>query len=118
VFKVKRDGNNVIERYKCRIVAKGYSQIAGLDFEKTFTPVVRIESVRCLFAIAAFLFLHMLHIDCMMAFLNGWSDLELYMQQPEGFIDKRFPRKVLRLNKSLYGLKQAPRISNGIGLNI
>ena len=112
VFKVKRDGNNVIERYKCYIVANGYSQIAGLDFEKTFAPVVRIESVRCLLAIAVFLHLNLLHIDCKTPFLNGRSDLELYVQQPEGFIDKRFPHKVLRLNKSLYGLKQAPRIWN------
>ena len=110
VFRIKRDGNNNIERYKSRIVAKGYAQIAGLDFEKTFAPVVRIESVRCLFAIAAFLKFYLLHIDCKTAFLNGRSDLELYVSQPEGFIDKRFPRKVLRLNKSLYGLKQAPRI--------
>ena len=65
VFKLKLDGNNNVERFKCRIVAKGYSQIAGLDFDKTFAPVVRIESVRCLLALAAYHGLHMLHIDCL-----------------------------------------------------
>ena len=110
VFKIKLDGNNNVERYKCRIVAKGYSQIAGLDFDQTFAPVVRIESVRSLLALAAYHGLHMLHIDCKMAFLNGQSDIELYVEQPEGFVDERYPNKVLRLNKSLYGLKQAPRI--------
>ena len=110
VFKIKVDGNNNIERYKCRIVAKGYSQIAGLDFDQTFAPVVRIESIRCLLALGAYHNLHMLHIDCKTAFLNGQSDLELYVDQPEGFIDERYSNKVFRLNKSLYGLKQAPRI--------
>jgi hypothetical protein len=110
VFKKKQDGNNFVQRYKARIVAKGYSQIAGLDFEETFAPVVRIESVRTLFAISAFFSLYILHLDCKTAFLNGNSDLDLYIQQPEGFIDKRYSNKVLCLNKSLYGLKQAPRI--------
>jgi hypothetical protein len=110
VFKTKRDGNNNFERYKARICAKGYSQVAGLDFEETFTPVVRIESVRALLAIAAFFNLYILHVDCKTAFLNGNSDLELYIQQPEGFINPKYPQKVLQLNKSLYGLKQAPRI--------
>src|SRR4030095_2574460 len=65
---------------------------------------------RHIFAIAAFYGLTMIHADAKTAFLNGDSDLELYVEQPEGFIDQRYPKKVLRLNKSLYGLKQAPRI--------
>jgi transposase InsO family protein len=110
VFKVKKDGNNKTVKYKARVVAKGYSQVAGLDFEDTFAPVVRIESVRHLFAIAAFYGLYILQIDAKTAFLNGDSDLELYISQIEGFKDQRNPHKVLRLRKSLYGLKQAPRI--------
>jgi hypothetical protein len=110
VFKVKLDGNNNIERYKCQIVARGFSQVAGLDFDETFAPVVRIESVCCLLAYVAFSGLHLLYIDCKTAFLNGESDVELYIEQPEGFVDQRYPYKVLRLNMSLYGLKQAPRI--------
>ena len=101
---------NNLEKYKSHIVAKGYSQIAGLDFDETWAPVVRIESVRHLFVLAAFLCLFMLHIDAKSAFLNGESDVELYVQQPEGFVDPRYPYKVLRLNNSLYGLKQASRI--------
>ena len=110
VFKTKRDGNNNFLRYKARLVAKGYSQIAGLDFEETYAPVVRIDSVRCLFAIAAFFGLHIIHVDAKTAFLNGDSDLELYVVQPEGFEKNGAFSSVLRLNKSLYGLKQAPRI--------
>ena len=91
VFKVKRDGNNELVKYKGRLVAKGYSQIAGLDFNDTYAPVVRIESVRVLLAIAAFYGMYLEHYDCKTAFLNSSSDLELYIQQPEGFVDKRFP---------------------------
>ena len=110
VLKKKRDGNNNIIRYKVHVVIKGYSQIAGLDFTETFAPVVRIESIRTLLAIAAFYNLYILHADAKTAFLNGNSDLELYVEQPEGFLDRSYPNKVLRLRKSLYGLKQAPRI--------
>ena len=110
VCRTKRDANNVFEKYKGRIVVKGYAQEAGLDFDKTFAPVVRIESVRAILAIAAANDLFILHVDCTNAFLNGLSDLELYVLQPEGFIDPKYPNKILRLNKTLYGLKQAPRI--------
>src|SRR5947207_3780930 len=110
VLKKKRDGNNNIIRHKARIVAKGYSQIAGLDFTETFAPVVRIESIRTLFSIVAFYNLYILHADAKTAFLNGNSDLELYVKQPEGFLDRSYPNKVLGLRKSLYGLKQATRI--------
>jgi hypothetical protein len=110
VFKVKRDAKGNFEKYKARIVVKGYSQVAGLDFNETFAPVVRVESVRILFAIAAANDLYILHIDCKNAFLHGQSDVEIYVFQPEGFVDPRFPKRVLRLNKSLYGLKQASRI--------
>src|SRR5271154_1252957 len=110
VYKIKVDGMNIIDRYKSRLVAKGYAQIVGLDFEETWAPVVRIESVRTLLAIAALMNLYILHIDAKTAFLNGDCDVDIYVQQPEVFMDPRHPNKVLRLNKSLYGLKQAPRI--------
>src|SRR5438046_7720002 len=110
VFKIKVDAMNILERYKARIVAQGYSQIAGLDFNETWAPVVRIESVRVLLALAALFDLWIIHIDAKTAFLNGSSDVELYVRQPEGFVDQRYPDRVLRLSKSLYGLKQAPRI--------
>jgi hypothetical protein len=110
VCRTKRDANNVFEKYKARIVVKGYAQEAGLDFDKTFAPVVRIESVRAILAFAAADDLFILHVDCTNAFLIGRSDWELYVHQPEGFLDPLYPNKVLRLNKALYGLKQAPRI--------
>src|SRR5947207_4771227 len=102
VLKKKRDGNDNVVRYKARVVTKGYSQIAGLDFTETFAPVVRIESVRTLFAIAAFYNLYILHANAKTAFLNGNSDLELYVEQPEGFLDQNYPDEVLRLRKTLY----------------
>ena len=72
--------------------------------------VLNVEHIRAILAIAAANDLFILHVDCTNAFLNGLSDLELYVLQPEGFIDSKHPNKVLRLNKALYGLKQAPRI--------
>src|SRR5881394_3415083 len=83
VCRTKRDANNVFEKYKARIVVRGYAQEAGLDFDKTFAPVVRIESVRTIFAIAAARDLYIQHVDCQNAFLNGNSDLEIYVMQPE-----------------------------------
>jgi hypothetical protein len=79
VFRIKRDAKGKFEKYKCRIVVKGYSQIAGLDFNETFAPVVRIESIRVIFALAAANDLYILHIDCKNAFLHGESDVEIYV---------------------------------------
>ena len=110
LYKMKVDGTGKFENYKSRLVAKGYAQIAGLDFDETWAPVVRIESVRTLLAIAAMNGLVIIHMDARHAFLHGDSDFELYVEQPEGFVDQGWPTAVLRLNKSLYGLKQAPRI--------
>jgi hypothetical protein len=110
VYRIKKDGTGQIERYRARVVAKGFYQIFGIDFDKTFAPVIRIESVRHLFALAAHHGWEINHVDFKTAFANGESDMELYLTQPEGFVDPRYPKKVLRLNKSLYGLKQAPRI--------
>ena len=110
MFKVKRDAKDIFEKYKARIIIKGFSQIAGLDFEETFTPVVRIKSIRIIFAIAAANDLHILHIDCKNAFLHDKSDVEIYVTQSKGFLDKQFFDKVLRFNKLLYELKQASRI--------
>ena len=110
MFKTKVDGENVLQRYKAKLVVKGYSQVAGIDFDETYAPVIRVKSVRCLFAIATHFDLYIVHADARNAFLNGKNDFELYIKQPEGFPDIRHPNKVLRLNKSLYGTKQAPRI--------
>jgi len=92
------------------LLSEDFFQVAGLDFNETYAPVVRIDSIRVILAIAVAEDLYILHIDCKNAFLHGPSDFEIYVTQPEGFVDSRFPNKVLHLNKSLYGLKPAPRI--------
>ena len=71
-------------------MVKGYAQVADLDFEETFAPVIRIESVRIIFAIAATNGLYILQVDCKNAFLYEESDVTLYVTQPEGFVDSRF----------------------------
>ena len=88
VFKVKRDIKDFFEKYKARIVIRDVSQIADLDFNETFAPIVRIESIRIIFAITATNDLHILHVDCKNAFLHGKSDVEKYVTQSEGFLDK------------------------------
>jgi len=86
VFRIKLDAKGKFEKYKGRIVVKGYSQIVGLNFNETFAPVVRIESIRVIFALAAN-DLYILHIECKNPFLHGESDVEIYVTQPEGFLD-------------------------------
>jgi reverse transcriptase-like protein/integrase-like protein/Pol polyprotein/LTR polyprotein gag-polypeptide-like protein len=110
VCRTKRDALNRLERYKGRVVVKGFAQEAGLDFDETFAPVVRMDSVRTLFAISAANDLYIIQVDCKNAFLHSNSDFEIYVQQPEGFVDPNHPNAVLLLNKALYGLKQAPRL--------
>jgi hypothetical protein len=110
VFKIKWLGDGSIERYKARLVAQGFSQIPGLDFDETFAPVVKLTSVRVLCALAVRLKLHFHHLDVDTAFLNGDLDEELYMRLPQGIGEHS--GKIVRLLKSIYGLKQAGRIWN------
>ncbi len=96
---------------KVRLVAKGYSQIQGIDYDETFAPVIRYESLRLFLSVAAELKLTIHQMDVSNAFLNGdLTDQDLYMEQPEGYVLQ--PGKVLKLKKSLYGLKQAPMLWN------
>ena len=110
VCRTKRDATNAFEKYKARLVVKGFAQEAGLDFDEVFALVVRIDSVRTLFAISAANDLPIIQVDCKSAFLHTYSDFELYVQQPEGFVDINHPNAVLLLDKALYGLKQASRL--------
>jgi hypothetical protein len=109
VYKKKIEANGD-ETYKARVVAKGYAQVAELDYNDTYAPVVRIEAVRVFLALVSFLNLYCIQGDFVTAFLNSNSDIVLYLTQPEGYVNKRLRHLVLRLNKSLYGLKQAPRL--------
>jgi hypothetical protein len=90
-------------------MAKGYAQVAGLDFEDTFAPVARLESIRILLAYVAHHSFKLFQMDVKSAFLNGPIKEEVYVEQPLGFEDDRYPDHVYKFSKALYRLKQAPR---------
>ncbi|GAQ87846.1 hypothetical protein KFL_003820010 [Klebsormidium nitens] len=108
-FKLKRDENGQINRYKARLVIKGFRQKKGVDFEEVFAPVSRHVTLRTLLAVAAVEDLEVDQLDIKTAFLNGELDEEIWMEQPELF-QTGGPKLACRLKKSLYGLKQAPRV--------
>jgi hypothetical protein len=90
-------------------VAKGYSQVEGLDFGETYAPVARLESIRILLAYATYHGFKLYQMDVKSVFLNGPIKEEVYVEQPPGFEDSKYPNHVYKLPKALYGLKQAPR---------
>ena len=90
-------------------MAKGYVQVASLDFEETFAPVARLEAIHILLAYAAHHLFKLFQMDVKSAFHNGPIKEEVYVEQPPGFEDDRYPDHVYKLSKALYGLKQAPR---------
>jgi hypothetical protein len=98
-----------VTRNKALLVPKGYAQVAGLDFEETFAPIARLESIHILLAYAAHHSFKLFQMDVKSAFLNGPTKEEVYVEQPPGFEDDRHPDHVYKLSKALYGLKQAPR---------
>jgi hypothetical protein len=104
VFKLKADG-----RYCGHLVAKGFTQIPGVDFDETFSPVARFESLRMLLALAALEDWHIHQMDVKSVFLNSVLDEEIFMEQPQGFITTGSETQVCRLHKAIYGLKQASR---------
>ncbi|RXN30143.1 Retrovirus-related Pol poly from transposon TNT 1-94 [Labeo rohita] len=112
VFKVKVDADGTFERHKARLVTQGFSQKFGSDYDETFSPVVRFESVRTIIAQAVQYGLKLHQMDVKTAFLNGELKEEVYMQQPEGFVVKGKEHLVCKLNHSIYGPKQSPRCWN------
>ncbi|WMV25237.1 hypothetical protein MTR67_018622 [Solanum verrucosum] len=98
-----------ILNHKARLVVKGYAQIFGVDYFDTFSLVARPDTIRLLFALTAQLGWKVYQMDVKSTFLNGFLQEEIYVEQPEGFVDKGKEEKVYRLRKELYGLKQAPR---------
>ncbi|KAJ9542201.1 hypothetical protein OSB04_028707 [Centaurea solstitialis] len=109
LFKNKRDANNIIVRNKARLVAKGYRQQEGIDYDETFAPVARLEAIRMFLAYAAYKDFTVFQMDVKTAFLYGHLKEEVYVSQPEGFVDQEHPEYVYVLDKALYGFKQAPR---------
>ncbi|GKA79257.1 retrovirus-related pol polyprotein from transposon TNT 1-94 [Tanacetum coccineum] len=109
VFRNKLDENGVVSRNKARLVAQGYNQQEGIDYDETYASVARLESIRILLAYACALDFKPFQMDVKSAFLNGFINEEVYVAQPPGFIDFEKPDHVYKLKKALYGLKQAPK---------
>ncbi|KAJ9556290.1 hypothetical protein OSB04_010904 [Centaurea solstitialis] len=112
VFKKKTDMDGNVHTFKARLVAKGFTQTHGIDYDETFSPVAMLKSIRILMAISAYFDYEIWQMDVKTAFLNGKLTEDVYMQQPEGFVDPKNPNKVCKLLKSIYGLKQASRSWN------
>ena len=112
VYKVKTGRDGAVERYKARLVAQGFNQRQGADYDETFCPVVRMESFRTLVALSTQHNLELHHVDVTTAFLNGVLEEEVFMRQPEGYTKPEEEHLVCKLSKSIYGLKQSPRCWN------
>nr|GEU32999.1 hypothetical protein [Tanacetum cinerariifolium] len=93
IFKKKTDMDGIVHTYKARLVAKGYTQLHGVNYEETFSPVADIRAIRILISIAAYYDYEIWQMDIKTAFLNGYLDEDIYMVQPEGFVDPNHPRK-------------------------
>nr|GEV84930.1 retrovirus-related Pol polyprotein from transposon TNT 1-94 [Tanacetum cinerariifolium] len=109
VMKNKKDEDQTVICNKARLVANGYAQEEGIDFEESFAPVARLEAVRNFVAYETHKSFLIYQMDVKTAFLNGPLKEEVYVAQPDGFVDHDHPEKVYQLKKALYGLKQAPR---------
>ncbi|GJT38212.1 retrovirus-related pol polyprotein from transposon TNT 1-94 [Tanacetum coccineum] len=107
VFSNKLDENGIVSRNKARLVAQGYNQQEGIDYDETYAPVARLESIRILLAIACANDFKLYQMDVKSAFLNDFINEEVYIAQPPGFIDFQKPNYVYKLKKALYSLKQA-----------
>ncbi|GJY09139.1 putative ribonuclease H-like domain-containing protein [Tanacetum coccineum] len=109
VFRNKKDKRGIVVRNKARLVAQGYTQEEGIDYDKVFAHVARIESIWLFLAYASFMGFILYQMDVKSTFLYGTIDEEVYVCQPPGFEDPQFPDKVYKVEKALYGLHQAPR---------
>ncbi|KAK8632991.1 hypothetical protein V6N13_013846 [Hibiscus sabdariffa] len=112
VFKKKTDMDGNVQTYKGRLVAKGFRQIHGIDYDETFSPVAMFKSIRILLAIAAFHDYEIWKMDVKTTFLNGKLEEDVYMTQPKGFVTPENAGKVCKLQRSIYGLKQASQSWN------
>jgi hypothetical protein len=110
VYKTKLNADGEVEKYKARLVAEGFSQQPGIDYNETFAPVARIETVRMVLAIAAQNKWVMHQMDVKSTFLNGCLEEEVYVKQPPGYEIDKHNDKVYKLRKDFYGLKKASRV--------
>ncbi|KAI3515632.1 hypothetical protein L1887_14533 [Cichorium endivia] len=109
VFRNKQDDSGVIVRNKARLVVYGFRQIEGLDYTEVYAPVARLEAIRIFLAYASYMNFTVYQMDVNTAFLYGEVKEEIYVDQPPGFVNSKFPNHVYKLDKALYGLHQAPR---------
>jgi hypothetical protein len=109
VFRVKRKADGSVERHKARLVAKGFHQQAGVDYDETYSPVIKPTTVRTVLFIAISSGWSLRQIDIQNAFLHGNLSEEVFMSQPPGYNHPLYPNHVCKLQKAIYGLKQAPR---------
>ncbi|GJY31869.1 retrovirus-related pol polyprotein from transposon TNT 1-94 [Tanacetum coccineum] len=109
VFRNKRDETEIVIKNKARLVAQGYNQQEGIDYDDTFAPVARLEAIKIFLAFATYMNFIVYQMDVKSAFLNGKLKEEVYVKQPPGFESNEFPNHVWKLDKALYRLKQAPR---------
>ncbi|GKB31994.1 putative ribonuclease H-like domain-containing protein, partial [Tanacetum coccineum] len=109
VYRNKKDKRGIVVRNKARLVAQGYTQEEGIDYDEVFAPVARIEAIRLFLAYASFMGFIVYQMDVKSAFLYGTIKEEVYVCQPPGFEDPQFPNKVYKVEKALYGLHQAPK---------
>ncbi|GJV65745.1 copia protein [Tanacetum coccineum] len=112
VFRNKLDENGVVSQNKARLVAQGYNQQEGIDYNETYAPVARLESIMILLAYACALDFKLFQMDVKSPFLNGFINEEVYVAKPSGFIEFKKPDHVYKLKKALYVLKQAPKAWN------
>ncbi|GJY42559.1 putative ribonuclease H-like domain-containing protein, partial [Tanacetum coccineum] len=105
----KKDERGIVVRNKARLVAQGYTQEEGIDYDEDFAPVARIEAIRLFLAYASFMGFIVYQMDVKSAFLYGTIEEEVYVCQPPGFEDLQFPDKVYKVEKALYGLHQVPK---------
>ena len=105
VFRNKQDQDGIVIRNKARLVAQGYTQVEGHDFGETYAPVVRLEAIRILLVYACSHNIKLYQMDMKSAFLNGYINELVYVEQPPGFEEEKKPNHVYKLRKALYGLK-------------